>query len=156
MLSHKDRIPLWRFVAANNLSFTIKKCCSYYPQQTVISSAANSLFVTLRMLCHMAITNFGFKSKFNEKQSEMICWADVVLSKAVHTQHSKLQIVGTSFDILSVAWCVWRWVRVTSSRVLNDQNFVIPAFWHSVSDSVWLWMPECHAKSSGQMEKYFM
>ena len=76
--------------------------------------------------------------------------------QAVHTQHSKLQIVGTSFDILSVAWCVWRWVRVTSSRVLNDQNSVIPALWHSVSDSVWLWMPECHAKSSGEMEKYFM
>ena len=82
MLSHKARTQLWRFVAANNLSFTIKKCCGYCPQQTVISSAANSLFMTLRMLCHMAITNFGFKSKFNEKQSEMICWADVVLSKA--------------------------------------------------------------------------
>ena len=33
-------------------------------------------------------------------------------SKGVHTLHSKLQIVGTSFEILSVAWSVWRWVKV--------------------------------------------
>ena len=55
------------------------------------------------------------------------CWMIKVLF--LHTQHSTLQIVGTSFDILSVAWCVRCWMRVTSLRVLNYQNFVLPAFW---------------------------
>ena len=32
--------------------------------------------------------------------------------KGVHTLQSKLQIVGTSFEIWSVAWSVWGWVTV--------------------------------------------
>ena len=38
----------------------------------------------------MAITNFGFKNKFNEEQSVMICSVDVVLSKALLLQQDNV------------------------------------------------------------------
>ena len=53
----------------------------------------------------------------------------MIRSRFVHTLHSTLQIVGTSFEILSDAWSVWHWMRVTSIRVLKDQNLVLPALW---------------------------
>ena len=40
-----------------------------------------------------------------------------------------LQIVCTSFEILSIAWSVWRWLWLTSFRVLKDQNFILSSLW---------------------------
>ena len=87
------------------------------------------------------------------------CFARRFSIEGLHTLHSKLQIVGTSFEILSVAWSVWGWVKVyhpecwmiksSFAHTLHSTLQIVSTYFEnlSVAWSVWHWVkvyhPEC-------------